>query len=148
MDKARTQGRRAAASRNPGKRNSPAGGSRGRSAQAARFGRSPKASARPALGRRTKQPAGKAAALAGMARGAMPKAAAPASKKGPAAIAMAAAGGLAGVVLARRRKAGGSEGQEGPDTTLHVSSEPAEVVGDRPGAPGAGTVPQGSPPSG
>ena len=147
MDKARTQGRRTGGAGNTTKRNSPTGGPRGRSAQAAKFGRSPKASARPAFGRRSKQPAGKAAALAGMARGAMPKGAAPASKKGPAALAMAAAGGLAGVVLARRRKGGATEGQQGPDTTLHVSSEPAEVVGNGP-APGAGTVPQGSPPSG
>ena len=144
MDTRRTPGRRAAAARNPGKRNSPAGNPRGRSAQAARFGRPPaKASARPSLGRRNKQPAGKAAALAGMARGAMPKGAAPASKKGPAALAMAAAGALGGVVLARKRKAGGAVDQQGPDTTLHVSSEPAEVVGS-----GADTTPQGSPPSG
>lgn len=145
MDTRRTPGRRAAAARNPGKRNSPAGSPRGRSAQAARFGRPPaKASARPSLGRRNKQPAGKGAALAGMARGAMPKGAVPASKKGPAAIAMAAAGALGGVVLARRRKSGGAAvEQQGPDTTLHVSSEPAEVVGS-----GPNTTPQGAPPSG
>ena len=132
MDAKRTPGRRAAATRSPGKRNVPAGSPRRQSASAARFGRPPKASARPSLGRRGKQPAGKGATLAGMARGMMPQGATPASKKGPAALAMAAAGALGGVVLARRRKGGAAPESEAPDTTLHVSSEPVEVAGTGP----------------
>ena len=132
MDAKRTTGRRAATGRNPGKRSVPAGSPKRQSASAARFGRPPKASARPSLGRRGKQPAGKGAALAGMARGMMPQGTTPVSKKGPAAFAMAAAVALGGVVLARRRKGGATFEPEGPDTTLHVSSEPAEVAGTGP----------------
>ena len=54
------------------------------------------------------------------------------SKKGPAALAMAAAGAVGGVALARRRKAGSAaEGEATTDSTLHVSSEPVEVAGPR-----------------
>ncbi len=89
-----------------------------------------KASARLASGRQSKQSGGRAAAVANMARGLMTQGSAPNSKKGPAALAMAAAGAVGGIAVARRRKAGTSpEAEATTDTTLHVSSEPAEVGG-------------------
>ena len=85
-----------------------------------------KASAR----RKGKQSGGRAAAVANVARGLMSQRSARGSKKGPAALAMAAAGALGGVAVARRRKAGTAVEPEAvtDDTTLHVSTEPVEPV--------------------
>jgi uncharacterized protein (TIGR03382 family) len=60
----------------------------------------------------------------------MSKGSARSSKKGPAAIALAAAGAVGGAALARRRKDGTAPDVEATtDTTLHVSSEPVETAG-------------------
>ena len=92
-----------------------------------------KASARLAPRRQTKQSGGRAAAAANLARGLMSQGSARNSKKGPAALAMAAAGAVGGVALARRRKAGvAPETETATDTTLHVSSEPVQAAGTPP----------------
>ena len=90
-----------------------------------------KASARLASRQQTKQSGGRAAAVGNLARGLMSQGSARSSKKGPAALAMAAAGAVGGVALARRRKAGSAEGEATTDSTLHVSSEPVEAAGPR-----------------
>ena len=100
-----------------------------------------KASARLGARRKGKQSAGRAAAVASVARGLVSQQrSARGSKKGPAALAMAAAGAVGGVALARRRKAGAVGEPEAvtDDTTLHVSTEPVEPAGA--GAEG-GTAP-------
>ena len=91
-----------------------------------------KASARLASRQQSKQSRGRAAAVSNLARGLMSQGSARSSKKGPAALAMAAAGAVGGVALARRRKAGSAaEGEATTDSTLHVSSEPVEAAGPR-----------------
>ncbi|HEV2724418.1 MAG TPA: hypothetical protein VGV10_07270 [Thermoleophilaceae bacterium] len=93
--------------------------------------------------KRGKQSAGGVAAAASVARGLVSQGSTRGSKKGPAALAMAAAGALGGVALVRRRKAGTTpEADATTDTTLHVSSEPVEgagppAVGDTGAAPPA-----------
>ena len=89
-----------------------------------------KASARLASRQQSKQSGGRAAAVGNLARGLMSQGSARSSKKGPAALAMAAAGAVGGVALARRRKAAAGSAPV-IDPTLQVATEPVEAEGAR-----------------
>ena len=102
MELRRTSGRRSAGASKLARRGFPSG-SLPRLGASQRIG---KASARLLSGRQRKQSGARVAAVADVARGLIDQGSARGSKKVPPALAMAAAGAVGGVVLARRRKAG------------------------------------------